>query len=127
MESNQTVAPVKTFPKTSSGLDENVASLLCYLFSWVSGLIFLLIEKENKVVRFHAWQSIALAVVSVAAYIVIFILAFIPVLGIIFGCIGFVVPLLVLVASIILMIKAYQGEKYKLPIIGDFVEKNLMK
>jgi uncharacterized membrane protein len=40
--------------KTSTGLEENVAGLLCYLFGWVSGLVFLLLETENRFVRFHA-------------------------------------------------------------------------
>ena len=44
--------------KTSTGLQENVAGLLCYVLGWVTGLIFILIEKENKFVRFHAMQSI---------------------------------------------------------------------
>ena len=44
--------------KTSTGLDENVAGLLCYVLGWVSGLVFILIEQENNFVRFHAMQSI---------------------------------------------------------------------
>ena len=44
--------------KTSVGLEENVAGLLCYVLGWVSGLVFILIEKENKFVRYHAMQSI---------------------------------------------------------------------
>ena len=44
--------------KTSTGLEDNIAGLLCYVAGWVSGLIFLLIETENKFVRFHAVQSI---------------------------------------------------------------------
>ncbi|MBL7684970.1 MAG: hypothetical protein JNK65_02915, partial [Deltaproteobacteria bacterium] len=43
-----------------SGLAPNVASLLCYVCSFVTGIIFLLIEKDNKDVRFHAWQAIFL-------------------------------------------------------------------
>ena len=45
--------------KTSSGLNENVAGLLCYVAWWVSGIVFLIIEKDSKFVRFHAVQSIA--------------------------------------------------------------------
>jgi len=44
--------------KTSTGLQENIAGLLCYVLGWVTGIIFLFIEKENKFVRFHAVQSI---------------------------------------------------------------------
>ena len=56
--------------KTSTGLAENVAGLLCYVLGWVSGLVFILIEQENKVVRFHAMQSIvifgSIMIVSIA-------------------------------------------------------------
>ena len=45
--------------KTSTGLSENVAGLLCYVLGWISGIVFILIEQENKFVRFHAMQSIA--------------------------------------------------------------------
>ena len=44
--------------KTSTGLDENVAGLLCYILGWITGIVFLVIEPDNKFVRFHALQSI---------------------------------------------------------------------
>ena len=102
--------------KTSTGIEENVASLLCYLLGWISGLIFLLIEKDNQMVRFHAMQSI----VTFGGLNVIYILLMISVIGIplmpIVGLIG-------LAAWLILMIKAFQGERYKFPITGDLAEK----
>lgn len=118
--------------KTSTGMDPNVAGLLCYLFGWVSGLIFYLIEKDDKKIRFHALQSILLSVATIAIWIA---------LGIVFSIVGFipgislvaivVFPLFyavlglgVMVIWIMLMVKAYQGEKWKLPIIGDIAEKN---
>lgn len=106
--------PVK---KTSSGLQENVAGLLCYLFGWISGIIFLFIEKENKTIRFHAWQSIFVS----GAYTILWILfGWIPILGgIIIGILGVVFFIL----WIILMYKAYKGEMLKLPIIGNLAEK----
>ena len=106
--------------KSSSGLDQNVAGLLCYLFGFVSGLIFLLIEKENKFVRFHAIQSIGFNILVIVVWIINIILAFIPVLGwilIILLWIG------MFILWILLMFKAYKGEKFKLPIIGNFAEK----
>jgi uncharacterized membrane protein len=100
----------------STGLQPNVAGLLCYVLGWVTGIIFLVIEKDNEFVRFHAWQSIvvfgALTVASV-------VLGFIPI-------IGWVVAWLLSVAGfilwIILMIKAYQGQRFKLPIAGNIAE-----
>src|SRR6185369_15280 len=47
--------------KSSTGLDENLAALLSYVFGWISGLIFFLIEKESRLVRFHAMQSVLLS------------------------------------------------------------------
>jgi uncharacterized membrane protein len=115
--------------KTSSGLEPNLAALLAYLFGWISGLIFFLIEKDNKYVRFHALQSILLNVAMIVIYIglviVSIVLRIIPVLGaIIAGLLWLLIPFVFLAAVIILMIKAYQGEMFKLPIIGDIAEKN---
>jgi uncharacterized membrane protein len=104
--------------KTSTGLEENIAGLLCYVLGWISGLVFFLIEKENKFVRFHALQSIIVfGVLSLAGLI----LGWIPIIG---GVISWLIGVLALVLWIVLMIKAYQGEKYKLPWAGDLAEKN---
>ena len=103
--------------KTSSGLEANVAGLLCYVLGWVSGLVFILIEKENKFVRFHAMQSI---IVFGALTVANFILSWIPVIG---GFLVWVIGLLGLVLWIVLMIKAYQGATYKLPWAGNLAEK----
>ncbi len=105
--------------KTSTGINENVAGLLCYLAGWITGLIFLLIEKENRFVRFHAMQSI---ITFGGLTVLVIILGFIPMLGWILLSIVWIVEL---VLWILLMIKAYQGEMYKLPVIGDLAEKNI--
>ena len=104
--------------KTSTGLDENVAGLLCYVLGWISGLVFFLIEKENKFVRFHALQSI---IVFGVLFLAGFIIGWIPVIG---WVIKWLISVLALVLWIILMIKAYQGEKFKLPWAGNLAEKN---
>lgn len=107
----------ETEGKTSMGMEPNVAGLLCYLGWWVTGLIFFLMEKENKFVRFHAMQSI---VVFGAFSVVTYILSFIPFIGwMISGLLG----VLAFVLWIILMIKAYQGEKFKVPWAGNFAER----
>ncbi|MFA5399604.1 MAG: DUF4870 domain-containing protein [Dehalococcoidia bacterium] len=95
--------------KSSTGLEENVAGLLCYLVGWITGLIFFLIEKDSQFVKFHAMQSI----ITFGACV---ILGFIPV-------IGWIIWILALVMWILLMVKAYQGQKFKLPLIGDLAEK----
>ena len=116
--------------KTSTGLQPNVAGLLCYVLGWITGLIFFLIEKENKFVRFHAMQSIivfgALFVLQIVIgifvriFIVIHLYFFLPVFTLLYPLVG----LVALVLWILLMVKAYQGEKFKLPIAGDIAEKN---
>lgn len=104
--------------KTSTGMDENVAGLLCYVLGWITGLIFFLIEKKNKFVRFHALQSIIVFGVLTLASIV---LGWIPIIG---WVIGWIIWVLAIVLWILLMVKAYQGEKYKLPWSGNLAEKN---
>jgi uncharacterized membrane protein len=118
-------------PAASSGISNNVAGLLCYLFGWVSGLIFLLIEpyKNDKFVRFHAFQSIFLNVTIIAVWIGSLIFSMI--LGLVTKGLGFVImgPLMliiwlgVLVAVVLCMVKAYQNQTFKLPIIGALAAK----
>lgn len=107
--------------KTSLGLSENIEGLLCYVLAWVSGIIFLLIEKENKFVKFHAIQSI---VTFLSLTIVSFVLGYIPILG---SFLSLVISLLQLALWIFLMYKAYTGEKFKLPFAGDIAEQQLNK
>jgi uncharacterized membrane protein len=105
--------------KTSMGLEPNAAGLLCYLLGWITGIIFFILEKENKFVRFHALQSI---IVFGALTLVSTPLGWIPVIG---GFFGFVIAAIGFVLWIVLMYKAYKGEKYKIPWAGDFAEKQV--
>ena len=122
--------------KSSTGLDENVASLIAYLAGWVSGLIFFLIEKSSRLVRFHAMQSILFNVVVGVVWIVIVIIVSILVLilgqvsNALAGIVSLLSVLLYLLAGVgtlilwvMCLIKAYQGQMYKLPIIGEYAEK----
>ena len=105
--------------KTSTGMDENVAGLLCYVLGWISGLVLLLLEIESKFVRFHAIQSIfVFGVLTIAGIIV----SWIPVVGVVLSSL---IWLLAFALWIVLMIKAYQGQNYKLPWAGDFAEKQV--
>ena len=123
----------KDLGKTSTGMQANVAGLLSYVLGWISGIVFFLIEKENKFVRFHAMQSIivfgALTVLQIAIGILIGLFTAIhiyfltPILTLLYPLLG----LAGLILWIILMVKAYQGEKFKLPIAGDIAEKNVGK
>jgi len=104
--------------KTSIGMEANLAALLSYLLGFITGIIFYLIEKDNKFVRFHAMQSI---VVFGALFILGFILAVIPVIG--WGLMP-VLWVVQVVLWILLMIKAYQKDYFKLPFVGEIAEKN---
>jgi uncharacterized membrane protein len=123
-------APVAAVAPTSEGMQENIAGLLCYLFGWISGLIFLLIDKR-PFVKFHGAQSIALNISFFVIWIAFWILT--ALLGFITAMLHFPVgflmaflfPVVILgffVIAIYCMYKAYQGEKFKLPIIGNLVE-----
>ena len=128
--------PPVQMTKSSTGLDENVAAVLSYVFNWVSGLVFFLIEKDSRLVRFHAMQSLILAIVffvgSIVLYIAWFVLAiaFSQISGLLGSLVGLVVGLLIFVffiacviGWILGMVKAYQGQFFKLPLIGNFAEK----
>ncbi len=107
--------------KTALGIDENIEGLLCYVLGFITGILFLILEKDNKFVRFHAMQSIATFLII---FVISIVIGFIPVIGLLLS------PLIGLVALILwllLMFKAYKGEKYKLPIAGDFAEQQVSK
>ena len=108
----------KQFPKTALNLDENVEATLCYALTWVSGIVFFLIEKDNRTVRFHAVQS---AVTFLGLTIIQFVL--VNIIRIYF--LSWPIILLEVVLWIMLMVKAYNGEMFKLPVIGDFSENFL--
>lgn len=103
--------------KSSLGMDENVAGLFSYLLGFITGIIFFILEKESKFVKFHAMQSIIL---SAALTVLYGILGFIPIIG---WIILLILPLITMILWIVLMIKAYKHEYFKLPIIGDLAEK----
>jgi uncharacterized membrane protein len=100
-----------------TGLEPNVAALLAYLFDIVGGLIFFLIEKENKFVRFAGAQSMALGVLNLAMWWVV-----IPLLTTVTFGVGFILwPVYsvgYLVIRIMLMVKAYNNEEWELPVVG---------
>ncbi|AIJ04996.1 hypothetical protein JH146_0145 [Methanocaldococcus bathoardescens] len=99
------------------GLDKNVEGALCYLLFWVSGLIFLLLEKEDDFIRFHAIQSF---ITFLSLNLVAMVISAIPIIGWIASAL---INIAIVVLWIVGMIKAYNGEKYKFPIFGDIAEK----
>ena len=131
----QNPPPVQT-AKSSTGLDENIAALLSYIFGWVGGLVFFLIEKESRLVRFHAMQSILLSASAIVGFIALWVLWVIfAIIGamvadtlsllvsIIGGLLMFALWIGVLIAVVMCLIKAYQRQYFKLPVLGNFAEK----
>jgi uncharacterized membrane protein len=94
--------------QSSTGLDENVAGFFCYLFVFITGIVFLVVEKKSSFVKFHAMQS-------TITFLILLVLSWIPVIGFLFWILGIILWLL-------LMIKALQGKRYSLPIVGKLSE-----
>jgi uncharacterized membrane protein len=101
--------------QSSTGLEENVAGFLCYLFGFITGIIFLVIEKKSSFVKFHAMQS---TITFLSLFIISLILGWIPIIGLLV----YPIWLLSLILWLILMIKALQGKRYSLPIVGKMME-----
>jgi uncharacterized membrane protein len=104
--------------KTSLGFDENVTGALAYGLGWITGLALLLTERENRFVRFHALQS---TIVFGGLSALWFVGTSIPPLGWFFSFI--IIPPLSAVLWLLLLFKAYQGERFKLPYVGDIAEQ----
>jgi uncharacterized membrane protein len=115
----------------ASGLQDNLAGALCYVLGFITGILFLVLEPYNKkpFVRFHAFQSIIFSAAWFALSLAISIL---------FGILGFasggfmwvlLIPLRLLIGLggfvlwLFLMFKAYNNERYQLPIVGPMAEK----
>jgi uncharacterized membrane protein len=99
--------------QSSTGLDENVAGFLCYLLGFITGIVFLVVEKKSSFVKFHAKQS---TITFLGLFVIYLLIWWIPV-------IGTLTWILSLVLWLILMIKALQGKRYSLPIVGKMAEK----
>jgi uncharacterized membrane protein len=127
---NPVPAPITPGVAPSLGMTDNMAGALCYLFGFITGILFLVLApyNQNRNIRFHAFQSIFLNIAWIAFWILVSIVtlafSFIPFLGIFvawvlrltIGLGGFIVWLY-------LMFKTYNGEKIVLPVIGPMAEK----
>jgi uncharacterized membrane protein len=125
---------------SSFGLSANVAALISYLFVPVTSIVMLATEKENRLVRFHAWQSLFFGlgifamtiVMSVVIGVVSLVLsALSPVAGVLVTIVSLIVwlglALAILAVWFFCIFKAYQGEMYKLPLFGKFAENAVSK
>lgn len=115
------LAIAKPEAESSTGLTANVAGLLCYVAGWITGIIFVVLEKKSTFVRFHAWQSIMTFGVLTVAYLV---LRWIPFIG---WILSILINVLMAILWIILMIQAGSGKMWKVPGAGDWAEKQANK
>jgi uncharacterized membrane protein len=106
---------------SSTNLNENVAGLLCYLATFVTGIIFLILEKKSKFVKFHAMQSI---IFFGGIWIIGYVIDYVPLFG---WLLQSLLSLLGFIMWIVLMIKAYQNEYFKLPVVGQMAEDFINK
>lgn len=123
----QAGAPAGGGAAAGAGMAENVAGLLCYVLGWITGLIFFLIDKR-PFVRFHAAQSM---VTFGALHILSIVLGFVLGASMFVGGMGgfgvgimviWLINLVCLVLWVLCMVKAYQGERFKLPLAGDIAQ-----
>jgi len=102
-------------------LPRNVAAGLCYVFGFVTGIVFLVLEPYNRdpFVRFHAFQSIFFSIGAIVASTVIGIVPFVGIL------LWFPVWLGLVALWVVLLVQAFSDKKWKLPVIGDFAERQV--
>jgi uncharacterized membrane protein len=114
---------------TTGGLNDKLAGMLAYV-TFIPAIVFLLIEpfKKNRFIRFHAFQCLflwaALVVLSVVLRLAFFVLFLIPILGhLLWLVVWLVLSVGCFILWVVLLVKAFQGEMFKLPVIGDWAER----
>ncbi len=103
--------------------NRNLVAAVAYLFFFITGGVILFVEKDDKFIRFHAWQAVF---ISVALFILNIFGSFldrIPLVGSIGSIYSVVISAGALVVWIVSMIKAYQGQVFKWPIVGNWAER----
>jgi uncharacterized membrane protein len=102
-----------------TGLPTNIASVLAYAFGALSGIVFLIIERDDNVVRFHAWQSI---LTFVGALLISMLVASLPFVGWLLN-LAFTAGIIAL--WVLLMVKAFMGERFHVPYVGEIAERQI--
>lgn len=115
-------------PRSSSGLEPNTASALAYLAGPFSGAMILWVESQNRDVRFHAWQSIiglgGVGLAVILAYLIAGALLFVSATAVsVMVGVASVLWLVLLLTWALCLWKGLSGERWKLPLAGDFAER----
>ena len=124
---------MSTSERSSTGLDANIAAALSYFFGLLSGALFFAIENESRFVKFHAMQSMLVSVAAIVVYIaytivfmILWRLPFVGWIAGIFGTLGWALLALAFLGLwLFCMFKAFQGERFKLPYLGEVAEKQV--
>jgi uncharacterized membrane protein len=130
-----TEGAAKPEAESSTGMTANVAGLLCYVALWVTGIVFVVLEKKSTFVKFHAWQSIITFGVLTVIQIILSILGaialapFPPIVGLWWFAhvLGVIVWVITVGLAIALILLAYQGKMWKVPGAGNWAEKQANK
>ncbi|NWF77055.1 MAG: zinc-ribbon domain-containing protein [Chloroflexi bacterium] len=124
-------AAAKPEAESSTGMSANVAGLLCYVAGWITGIVFVVLEKKSKFVKFHAWQSImtfgVLTVVQIILSIIGIATFFLSPGWWFAHILGIIVWVITVGLWIVLMLMAYQGKMWKVPLAGNWAEKQASK
>ena len=116
--------PASPPPGTTGGVSQNRTIMLILSYLGILALIPLLTEKDDTEVQWHAKHGIVLLVAWIVLWIVLFIIGMVPVVGQVIGCLlSIVLPLGILAVHIICIIKAINGERFRLPFISDFADQ----
>ena len=110
---------------TSTGLDANIAGMLAYFV--IPAFIFLVMKETSRFVRFHSFQAIIMWISSILIWIVLRVFLSIPFIGLLIIPVWMIVWLALVVVWIICMVKAFQGEEFKLPVVGDIAVQQMDK
>src|SRR4030042_6593238 len=128
-----TEGTAKPEAESSTGMSANVAGLLCYVAGWITGIVFVVLEKKSTFVKFHAWQSIMTFGALTVIQIILSILGAIAVATLSFGLwqfahvLGIIVWVITVALWIVLMLLAYQGKMWKVPGAGNWAEQQANK
>jgi len=117
--------PSSTLANPASGeLRDNIAGMLAYI-TVAPAIVFLLLEpyKHRPFVRFHAFQSVFLTGAAIVACIALMMLGMLPFFGVLVLLLGPLLWFLTLLVALVCLLKAYQGQIWKLPVLGDLAEK----
>ena len=111
-------------PAPQSGLSDSAAAGLSYI-TFIPAIIFLATAPYNKSanVRFHSWQSIFLTIASIVVWAGFLVLGYMPFIGLLLAFVQILINLGFFILWLIVMIKAFNGQRFKIPVIGDFAEK----